>query len=491
MLKLRIYENAQSSFEKEYPPDNEIKVGRNEDCDLVLRSRRVSREHCRIFFQDGQWHIEDLKSQNGTRVNGNKINSEILKDSDTIQIGDYRIEVILQPVRSDDQTVVKEDDLTVMLEGQDKSDRTVLSQPLISTNRPAGLSQNILARVFKNKILVGVTAGILTIFLIILIVAPSKKEVPDTGETIVTAEQERAEVINDMETLHRIEVYLQSGKDQLEAGNFSEALVRFQAVLEIDPRNQSALESLNLTRQKMAEAEEMRRLALEEERKRMDRVRAISSQARQAMSRNDFISAKEIIAEAVFLEPGDPNVLQLQAEIESASKARKLTLEQEAQQRAEKLALLKQHFDRGQRYYEQEDYLSALKEWEKVLAIDIDCPESAHTRHAIPQLRKLLEQDIQKDYEKAMKFYKDNDLTKALGHLQKVALVSPDYKDAQKILAEVFLKVESKARRLYQEGLVFEGLGQRNRAIEKWHEVIKIMPMEDNEYYQKAMSRLK
>jgi len=491
VLKLKIHENAQTSFEKEFQAENEIKVGRNENCDLVLRSRRVSREHCRFFFQDGQWHIEDLKSQNGTRLNGRKIDSEILKDSDEIQVGDYRIEISWKPVPEDDQTVVKEDDQTIMLEGQDEYDRTVVSQPHVSDNRPEGISRNIMDRILKNKILLGVAAGIFLLFLIILIVTPSKKEVSDTGESIVTAEKEKTEVINDMETLHRIEVYLQSGKDQLEAGNFSEALLRFQAVLEIDPKNKPAVEFLSMTREKMAEAEEMRRIALEEEQKRMERVKAISSQARQAIAREDLTLAKEIIAEAVFLDPGNPDALKLKADIDNAIKAKKLTREKEEQQRAEQMAVLKQHFDKGQSYYEQEDYLSALKEWEKVLAIGIECPETAHTRHAIPQLRKLLEQDIQKDYEKAMKFYKNNDLTKALSNLQEVALVSPDYKDTRKYLSEVFLKVESKARRLYQEGLVYEGLGQRARAAEKWREVITVMPLEDNEYYKKAMSRLK
>ncbi|MBN1277749.1 MAG: FHA domain-containing protein [Deltaproteobacteria bacterium] len=491
MLKLRIHENAQTSFEMEFPAEKEIKVGRNENSDLVLRSRRVSREHCRIFCQDGQWHVEDLNSQNGIRVNGSIVKSELIKDNDNIQIGDYRIEVMIQPEWSEDQTVVKEDDRTVIFEDQDEPDRTVVSQPPGASESPEGPLQNILTRVLKNRILAGSVAGVLILFLLILIFAPSKKEVPDTGETIVTVEQEKAKVINDLQTLHRIDVYLQSGKDQLEAGNFSEALVRFQAVLEIDPGNQPALEFLGMTRQKMAEAEEMRRIALEEEQKRMERVRAISSQARQAIAREDLVSAREIIAEAVFLEPGNPDVLKLQADIENAIKAQNLSVKKGEQQRLERIAQVKQHFDQGQRYYDQGNYLSALAEWEKVLAIDIESPETAHTRHAIPQLRKLLEQDIQKEYEKAMNAYKDNDLTKAMGHLQKVSLVSPDYRETRKYLSEVFLKVESKARRLYQEGLVYEGLGQRARAVDKWREVIKVMPLEDNEYYKKAMERLR
>ncbi|WP_045211597.1 FHA domain-containing protein [Desulfonatronovibrio magnus] len=491
-LKLIIHEDAQTSYEKEFSPDKEINVGRNELSDLILRSRRVSRNHSRIFFDKGQWIIEDRGSQNGTKLNGKKIECEKLKNGDNVQIGDYQIEIIWKQDQDEEETVVREDDRTVVLEDDQDLDKTVVTGPLI-TPQPADsrIVDRIIAPIKKNKIIAGVAAGVFSLFLIILIMPSSKNDEQDSEETVLSREQDRTETMLDLESQHRLSTYLQSGKTQFDAGNFSEALIRFQAVLELDPEHTEALELLTQTRQKIVEAEEARRLALEEERERMDRVRAISSRARQAMTANNLEHAREIIAEAVFLEPEDPNVIKLKDEIEKAIHEQQMTREEQEQQRAEQVALLRQHFEAGQRYYDQENFLAALQQWEKVIAMNIESPETAHIRHAIPQLRKLLEEDIAEDYKKAMQHYEKGDFTSTLDYLQKVVIVSPDYREAQRIMAEVSVQVESKARRLYQEGLVYEGLGQRSRAIEKWREVLEVMPFEDNDYYQRALGKLR
>lgn len=48
----------------------EFVIGRSTFCDIVLNKRSISREHARIFEQDGEYYIVDLDSLNGTSVNG-------------------------------------------------------------------------------------------------------------------------------------------------------------------------------------------------------------------------------------------------------------------------------------------------------------------------------------------------------------------------------------------------------------------------------------
>lgn len=43
--------------------------------DVPVPERTVSGKHCRIFIKDGKWFIEDLRSSNGTFVNGTRINA--------------------------------------------------------------------------------------------------------------------------------------------------------------------------------------------------------------------------------------------------------------------------------------------------------------------------------------------------------------------------------------------------------------------------------
>lgn len=63
-------------------------IGRNESCGLHIDSSRVSREHALIEAHDGQFHIRDLGSTNGTFVNGERIREAPLQDGDVVLIAD-------------------------------------------------------------------------------------------------------------------------------------------------------------------------------------------------------------------------------------------------------------------------------------------------------------------------------------------------------------------------------------------------------------------
>lgn len=62
-------------------------VGRDEDCDLVIVDRQVSRRHASITRENEQYILRDLDSKNGTFVNGQEVQrAHTLKDGDEIQI---------------------------------------------------------------------------------------------------------------------------------------------------------------------------------------------------------------------------------------------------------------------------------------------------------------------------------------------------------------------------------------------------------------------
>ena len=64
-------------------PDNKIKI----DQDLV------SKHHARIFTYFQASYIEDLKSTNGTFVNGKRIGTHILHPGDEVFLGKYKIQI--------------------------------------------------------------------------------------------------------------------------------------------------------------------------------------------------------------------------------------------------------------------------------------------------------------------------------------------------------------------------------------------------------------
>lgn len=67
---------------------NEMVLGRDPACDIVIQSQAISRRHARFFNQDGQVRVEDLGSSNGVFLNGSRLtNPHPLKDGDQIGLG--------------------------------------------------------------------------------------------------------------------------------------------------------------------------------------------------------------------------------------------------------------------------------------------------------------------------------------------------------------------------------------------------------------------
>src|SRR5436190_10241314 len=72
----------------------EVTIGRVQGNDIVLPKGNVSKRHARIVLKDGKFIIVDLKSTNGTYVNGRKITSPlVVKGSDKIYIGDFILSI--------------------------------------------------------------------------------------------------------------------------------------------------------------------------------------------------------------------------------------------------------------------------------------------------------------------------------------------------------------------------------------------------------------
>ena len=73
---------------REYTFDQaEVCIGRTAENDLVLTEAGVSRRHVKIREDGGQFFVEDLGSANGTKVNGNPVTEDELRDGDSVQVG--------------------------------------------------------------------------------------------------------------------------------------------------------------------------------------------------------------------------------------------------------------------------------------------------------------------------------------------------------------------------------------------------------------------
>jgi adenylate cyclase len=69
----------------------EVTIGRSPECQIVLKDFGISRTHARITVDEDGVRIADLKSKNGTQVNGVQVVEAPLKDGDKILLGKFQL----------------------------------------------------------------------------------------------------------------------------------------------------------------------------------------------------------------------------------------------------------------------------------------------------------------------------------------------------------------------------------------------------------------
>jgi len=82
--------------------DGEYIIGRRSDCQIFVPDMRVSRQHARLWKDGEAWQIEDLGSNNGTFINGAKVQTATpLRHDDEILIANNRIRVEARDTQPD------------------------------------------------------------------------------------------------------------------------------------------------------------------------------------------------------------------------------------------------------------------------------------------------------------------------------------------------------------------------------------------------------
>ncbi len=72
-------------------PGQHYTIGRANTNRIVLKDELCSRDHAEVYFGEDRWRLRDLKSLNGTRINGDALDSEWeLSPGDEFQIGKAR-----------------------------------------------------------------------------------------------------------------------------------------------------------------------------------------------------------------------------------------------------------------------------------------------------------------------------------------------------------------------------------------------------------------
>ncbi len=86
---MRLILSFQGALIREYGVERPLTIGRSAENDIVIDHMGVSGKHARVDLEGQAVVLTDLKSTNGTFVNGKRIERAELRPNDWINIGKH------------------------------------------------------------------------------------------------------------------------------------------------------------------------------------------------------------------------------------------------------------------------------------------------------------------------------------------------------------------------------------------------------------------
>ncbi|HUG14016.1 MAG TPA: FHA domain-containing protein [Thermomicrobiales bacterium] len=78
-----------------YELDPVTVIGRHPRATIVIDSTFISSEHAQITWEQGRWWVTDLRSTNGTFVNGSQIRAATgIRPGDSVELGGIRFQLV-------------------------------------------------------------------------------------------------------------------------------------------------------------------------------------------------------------------------------------------------------------------------------------------------------------------------------------------------------------------------------------------------------------
>jgi hypothetical protein len=80
---------------KVFPLSPVTSIGRSMECDVALNDTFLSGEHARLELRGDEWTLEDLRSTNGTFLNGLEVRDPtIVNEGDVVRIGRVELKLV-------------------------------------------------------------------------------------------------------------------------------------------------------------------------------------------------------------------------------------------------------------------------------------------------------------------------------------------------------------------------------------------------------------
>ena len=216
------------------------------------------------------------------------------------------------------------------------------------------------------------------------------------------------------------------------------------------------------------------------------------TEANVLYSTKDYAGAISVLKQALEISPHDQDLQELQVKVQEAYQLEQDTLNKQQKRTERVLKRIQSSKAKAEEYEAKGQHYRALKEYEFILSMNAKGPEIEAIKGKASEQRKILEEQTRSDLEAGQQLAEQEKYEEAMLEWRKVLEVYPDHPGALSAMQQLLPTLEKKAKELYQQGLVYEDLGQTAKAVESYEQAMEVLEINPkHEYYLKSKKKLK
>jgi pSer/pThr/pTyr-binding forkhead associated (FHA) protein/tetratricopeptide (TPR) repeat protein len=455
-------------------------VGRGEHVNIKIDDPDLSREHFSITHKLGNYLLSDLNSANGTRVNGVRIAEAVLRDGDEVEAGNSHFKALIGLREA----------ISSGFEADEKTQRIEFFTP--KKRKP--LPKQSFLKQRKNQALLLVGLGLLLAGVFLLeppkddsagkkvAVAPSPSPVVDKDPWELLTEVQRAEIEQNYAEAKKLIARQDWENAFVLLRKIQDSGLRYKDVEQLLKQVQDEIIALE---QKLYEEEQR---SAEHERKEL--LVQYLKEGKIYLEQKDFEQARAMFQNVLELDPLNEEAIKgLEA---AAAKQEDIDFkEKERLERETNEQKVANYHDKVMQQIDANEYDSGrdlIKSRFKVIEYTTD-----HWDYEFEQLMKLSHQREYEYYspqiEEGKRFLAVEEWRSAWEICNMIFEKNPVLDEAKDCRNKAADELQSRARKLYQDAIVAESLGNLTEAKDKWEQIMEVSPPYDI-YFKRAQHKI-
>jgi pSer/pThr/pTyr-binding forkhead associated (FHA) protein/tetratricopeptide (TPR) repeat protein len=530
---------------------DETSIGRGKSCDIVLNDKKSSRQNSIIRRAGISFSIKDLDSSNGTYVNGVRIEEQELTGDDVIKIGDVEFqfralsadyvakeknfmslpaEVEQESEESSDSLMLDSDPMNAEMNSDHMANGTPESPNFAAENvgpipgafgQPTGMmtgmggiggtSNKKLTLTEKFRALPKRTQMIAVVAVILFLMwfmeddeAPIKKKFKSgkaRNPAATAKKDEKGGAAADKgpatfdsltpEQKRFVEAQHNLAFDYYKNKEYDKALFEIQKIFALvqDYKDAKEIERYAKEGKRKTEAIEEERRKKEEETKLKSKIAVLVEEARERMSKKDFIQGRELFTQILALDPDNTMVTNWNKEIEAFEEEQRV----QKQQKQVQIDINKQGWNiytEAMGYKKQGKFYTAIATFQKVMDIGSSDPKLIRlAKKMIGNSKFQIKNRRDPILNEAKQAEEAGELTKAFSLYKRATQVDSRHPAGYAGMSRIKKILHERAKSIYTEAIIAESYSDFDGAQKKFQEIIEVTPSDDL-YYERAQRKL-